>query len=518
MPHTLALRRLRRPMQLAHQVNKTQLPTRIVLEQAAERQPTRREILRGFGAGMLLPLLSPWAQFSGGQRNTPRVVIVGAGFAGLACAYRLKQAGVDSRVLEASDRLGGRVFSNTDIFGTGLEIELGGEFINREHRTIRGFADEFGLQVTNILTDLAEVENDVYYFDGQKQRIDTLVEALRPVMQAARRDLNEVRGDGDVRYDRTLNGEQFDISMSEWFDRHRIDGMIRDLLSVLCLAEYGLDPGDQSAFNLLWILEGSFGAVAEFFEEDESLHIRGGNASIARKLAEPIADQIETGSILEALRPNGSGYRLSVQQNGRAAEIDADLVVLSIPFSTLRHVDLSALEMPRVKRLAIDTLGYASISKLLTRFDRRVWLDTDHNGSVVTDLPFQESWDAVRGQRTDTGIGLFYTSGTAGLAAADIRPEDQAAIFAGQLDAIFPGSARAHSGEALRQHWPSDPFAQGAYACYKPGQITGLRGVEGETVGGVIFCGEHTHLQFQGYMEGALKSGERAAREVLAVI
>jgi len=207
-------------------------------------------------------------------------------------------------------------------------------------------------------------------------------------------------------------------------------------------------------------------------------------------------------------------YRL--QQAGTARDFNADKVVLAIPFSVLRHVDLAGVELPVVKRLAIATLGYGTHTKLVTGFTRRVWHDTNGNGSSVSDLPYQSSWEASRGQPGTHGILTNFTGGQQSLTLGEGTPDEHAAEFAGQLERIFPGVKEAHTKLAVRFRWVTAPSFLGSYACYKPGQYTTIAGAEGEAVDGLHFAGEHTSLAFQGFMNGAVESGERAAREILA--
>jgi monoamine oxidase len=94
-------------------------------------------------------------------------------------------------------------------------------------------------------------------------------------------------------------------------------------------------------------------------------------------------------------------------------------------------------------------------------------------------------------------------------------PEERAAKVVSSLDTIFPGIAAAHTKQAVRFFWPSSSFTLGSYACYKPGQYTTIAGAEREAVGGLHFAGEHTSLDFQGFMNGASESGERVAQEIL---
>jgi monoamine oxidase len=128
----------------------------------------------------------------------------------------------------------------------------------------------------------------------------------------------------------------------------------------------------------------------------------------------------------------------------------------------------------------------------------------------------QSTWDASRGQPGDAGVLTLFLGGHAGVAVGEGSAEERMRACLPDLDAIFPGSAAAYSeASALRMHWPSMPFTRGSYSCYRPGQAA-WSGHEGERVGHVHFCGEHTSEHFQGYMEGAAESGERVASEILA--
>jgi monoamine oxidase len=208
---------------------------------------------------------------------------------------------------------------------------------------------------------------------------------------------------------------------------------------------------------------------------------------------------------------------LTVNQNGRVQDIEADQVILTLPFTLLRQVDLR-LPLPEVKLRAIKTLGYGTNAKIIAGFNRRVWQQRGSNGSAFSDLPFQESWETSLGQPGNGGLLTNFLGGNRGLAANQGNPQEQARTFATQFDRLYPGTAAAYSGKAARFHWPTAPFALGSYACYLPGQYTTIRAAEGETVDNLFFAGEHTSLDFQDYMNGASESGEQAASEVLAKI
>ena len=131
-------------------------------------------------------------------------------------------------------------------------------------------------------------------------------------------------------------------------------------------------------------------------------------------------------------------------------------------------------------------------------------------------LPPRRAWETSRAQNGTAGVLTNFTGGAEGLAVGRGTPAERATELASRLDTVFRGISTHHRPhEAVRFHWPTNPWTRGSYACYRTGQITAFGGAEGEREGGVFFAGEHTSSDFQGFMEGACESGERAAREIL---
>ena len=255
-----------------------------------------------------------------------------------------------------------------------------------------------------------------------------------------------------------------------------------------------------------------------FGESDERFHTRDGNDSITTELAKRIGDRIETNSSLESLaeRPDGS-FACSVRRNGASTTIHAPQVLLALPFTLLRDVRMD-MNLPPVKRAAIDGLGYGTNAKLMVGFEERLWRERYRsNGSVLTDLPFQLTWETSRKQPGRSGILTNFTGGTHGLDLGKGTDKDQARLFVEQLERIFPGVAAARgASKEVRFHWPSFRFTRGSYASYRPGQWTALRGAEGESVRNLYFAGEHCSLDFQGFMQGGCETGEKAAKAIAA--
>ena len=481
---------------------------------------SRRRFLRGVGSSAAALALTACAGRVARvpSDNEDEVIVVGAGIAGLTAAWRLRQAGVPVRVIEANSRVGGRMFSLRNHFAEGQVIELGGELIDSDHVRIRALAQELGIALDDLMSDDPSLQGDVWYAEGRSYSEAELVRAFVPLAAAIERDLATL-GEGDILWNAPENAQTLDaMSITQWFDREGVSGWLRTLIEVAYSTEMGLECDQQSALNFLTFIGTEPDHFHIFGSSDERYHVRGGNDLIVQALGAKLADAIDTGTVLEALRQEADGrYVLSLKRGAGSQERRARQVLLAIPFTTLRQVKL-ALELPPQKRRAIEGLRYGTNAKLMIGFNERVWR-TRHrrNGSVFSDLPFQTTWDTTRLQPGSGGVLTNFTGGRHGLELGEGTAKSQADAAAIQLDAIFPGIAAARDGaREVRMHWPTQPWAQGSYACLTPGDWTGLRGATGETVGQLYFAGEHCALDTQGFMEGGCESGESAAAQMLA--
>lgn len=445
------------------------------------------------------------------------VVVVGAGIAGLTAAYRLRQAGVRARVFEAQNRVGGRMLSLRNHFPDGQVIELGGELIDSDHVRIRALAAELGLQLDDLLE--GDSDHDVWFFDGRAIGEREIVKAFVPVAAAVERDLATL-GDGDITYADHQNAQALDsVSIAQWLDRNGVNDWLRKLVDVAYTTEMGLEIDQQSALNFLtFIGTEDKERFAVFGSSDERFHVRGGNDLIVRGLADRLSDAVETGSVLEAVRGDATGYTLTFRRDAATLDVHAKQAILALPFTLLRKVRID-LELPAAKRRAIDTLAYGTNAKLMIGYDRRVWREHQANGAAMSDLPFQTTWETTRKQAGNGGVLTNFTGGRHGVELGQGSPKQQADAATAAIDKLFPGVAAARAGgREARFHWPSHPWTLGSYACLRPGDWTGLRGAMGESVGGLHFAGEHCALDTQGFMEGGCESGETAAQAVLAAL
>ena len=467
--------------------------------------PSRRTVLKGMATAAVLaqPGVAQ-AQASG------TVAVVGAGLAGLTAADRLRAAGVRCLVFDAQRQVGGRVRSVPD-FLPGIAVELGGELINTSHVHMRALVRRFGLRLDDYRKDDPALTKVLGYVNGRTYRPADLDREFPPLAAAARRDRNRL-GD-DISAANPVAVELDRLSITQWLDRHGFSGWLRELIEIAYTTEMGLEPGEQSSLNMITLLGTDPDGAEPIGDSDERFHIIGGNDQLPKALAAQFGDDLRLRMRLEAVRRSGNGYLLTFADGSTTR---ADAVVLAIPLSTLRDVQLD-IPLHPLHRRAIDEAVYGTNAKLILGFGERLWRTRyrDH-GDVVTDERFQVSWDTSRLRPGPSGVLTTFTGGRRGVELGGGTVAHQARLTLEGLDKVFPGLARQqHDMPAIRFHWPSNPHVRGSYLCYTPGQWTTLRGVLNRPAGRVFFAGEHCSLENQGYMEGAAESGLAAANAVL---
>ncbi|MGE0725928.1 MAG: flavin monoamine oxidase family protein, partial [Alphaproteobacteria bacterium] len=270
-----------------------------------------------------------------------------------------------------------------------------------------------------------------------------------------------------------------------------------------------------SALNLHQTFSWARGELSWYGDSDERFKVVGGNQRIPDGLARALDGQVRLGHALRALAPAGAGYRLSFETAGGMVDVAADAVVLALPFTMLRGVELS-IPLDPGKRAAIDGLGYGSNAKLFLGFDRRAWRADGRSGDFFAPDPAQSGWDSTRLQDGEAGALTVFVGGRIGAGLGARPAEERAREMLPALERVFPGSTAAYGGRAAMFDWPRQRFVRASYACYRPGQWTTIRGHEGTPAGDVLFAGEHCSADFQGFMEGAAETGVRAGRSILA--
>lgn len=454
-----------------------------------------------------------------------RVAVVGAGLAGLTCAWRLRQAGHRVRVYEASDRVGGRCWTLRGRFADAQHVERGGQYIDSGHATMRALVAELGLELVDVEAAEPDDLQPFLVIGGERYPVGEaaadLAEAL-PVVQA---DLRAA-GYPTLHHRWTPFARELDrLSITEYLERllpDGADGRSGRLLQAAYAFEYGADADDLSALNLLHLLGfADPDRPALFGPADGRYEVLGGADLVPSRLAERLDDDIATGHELVALAQLDDAVRLTFQHGSSTRETTVDKAVLALPFAVLRErVDASRAGFSARKRRAIATLGMGATTKLHLQFAARHWLERGSNGARFTDGPDQSTWDETMAQPGVCGVLVSARSGDAARAGGDLPAGERAARFLRGLEPLLPGITACWNGIATYDDWPRHPWARGSYAYYRVGQYTDIAGVEREPEGGWHFAGEHTAVGSVAAtgMNGAVESGERAAREVLRVL
>lgn len=493
---------------------------------------TRRELLRRTGAiGLAGASALTVGRFSGVRAavlGTPRIAVIGAGLAGLTSAYRLKQAGYAATVYEASDRVGGRCWTIRGVFDGGQIAEHGGELIDQGHTPMRQLASELGFTLDNLLAAEQSGTEDFIYFDGAPYTFADATDDLKGIWQQLHKDVSAASYPTLYNLSTPRGRELDQMSITQYINAYvpksakgydigpGMQSKLGQLLDVAYNIEYGDECSVQSSLNLLYLLAYSGqGQLRIFGTSNEKYHVKGGNDQVPKAVADVLGSQIVRGMELTAIAQNRDGtYSLSFR--GQAPAIVVDRVVLALPFSLLKSVNYSKANFGALKDTAIQGLPMGTNSKLHVQFSERYWNSLGNNGNTYADTGYQNTWEVTRAQPGKPGILVDYTGGNIGASFGSGTPDSRAQEFLIQIDPILPGLKDKYiPGKATIDFWKDYPWTKGSYSFWKVGQYTGFSGVEKERRGKVHFCGEHTSQDSQGYLNGAVETGQRVAGEIL---
>jgi monoamine oxidase len=429
------------------------------------------------------------------------VVVVGAGLAGLAAAYELRAAGFEVVVLEARERVGGRVF--TVRFPNGQHAEAGGEYIDAIHTVMRRYVRHFDLALEDVRAQGSDLPAAAYY-NGHRGRFDSFFDTEMQ-REAARFD-NYMDSVAKSISARDPRGELLDrSSAADVLDGLRLGPAARELVTHATIRDdYTVEPARLSA---LFVAQG-YKLTADLPDSGvEAFRIRGGNDLLPRRFARELGSAIHLRAPVTRVTRLSNGVRVDVDGD----RVDADNCVVAAPLPALREIDF----VPGLRRPitdAVATLQYGTGTKTLVQYGSRFWLEQGFGGDTFTDLPIGTTWDATDGQAGRAGVVLTYTMGKPGAAFTHLHDEDRIGEVVANLDRIYPGS-RAEFRDAVTVAWARERYTGGTYTAYAPGQVTRFWRELRRPAGRVHLAGEHTDA-FTGYMEGALRSGVRVARAI----
>lgn len=463
----------------------------------------RREFLRLALAAAAGSLVRPTRVEAVGRGR--RVLVIGAGFSGLACAHELLAHGFEVLVLEARDRIGGRVFSLHDLVPQRV-IEGGGELIGSNHRTWLRYAKHFQLP----LRDVTEDESlSAPLILGGRRMGDREAKALWKEMEHAHSLMSDAAKpiNADEPW-KSPDAQRLDArNTADWIARLPISEFGKRVVTIELAANNGQATARQSLLGNLTQVKG--GGLEKYWTESEVYRCGSGNASLAQKLARAIGDaRLRRNSPVREIRVEPTQVAV---QNFAGEKFEADEVVLALPPSVWNRIRFS----PALPRALRPQMGLNV--KYLAAVRKRFWLEQRLSPNAMSDDLISMTWEGTDNQGNDS-LGAELTCFSGGPAAARARrswSRRKDTDFHQLLEKAYPGFA-AQFLRSRFMDWPSEEWTRAGYSFPAPGQITTLGPIMRAGLGRLHFAGEHTCYQFVGYMEGALRSGVDAANRIAA--
>lgn len=478
---------------------------------------SRRDFLKAgamLSAGTAASLAAP---LRGGP--APRIVVVGAGLAGMTAAYRIwKSTGNRPLVFEAQDRIGGRTFTVRDLPG-GQWAERGGQSVSTNEKYIRSLLKE--LEIPLIDTDPFYPDGyTVYRFGGRNYSESEVNSGIDKAEAAAESHFEQVRyvAGYNNKNERTAYFDR--MTVAEWINRYCPGGLgsvTGRAMKVNFENDYAGRVEDASALTLIYDMAAPGGGGY-----DERYIIRGGSDRAVSRMAELLpADSIQTGKALVALRPNADGsVRLTFQRDSAVSDVTADHVVLALPFTVLRRADFSRMGFEPLMSTAIREMGIGLNAKLHFQFNKPYYTG-GRSGDSASDLTTGLTWPGNAGHPGSQSLLVIMNSSAFAKQYTNMKyngpiPQPVINTHMAAIQNLFPGSNSNFNGWTDMNAWAFCPWTHGSYSCYLAGQFSKFGGIEAKTQGRVHFAGEHTALfELRGTMNGAVQSGERAASQVI---
>ncbi|MFF4416859.1 FAD-dependent oxidoreductase [Streptosporangium sp. NPDC001559] len=450
--------------------------------------------------------------------GTPRkrVLVIGGGMAGLVAAYELMRQGHEPVVLEAQQRVGGRVLTLRD-FAPGLYAEAGAMRIPRVHDLTLAYCERFGLTLRPFVMGNP---NTLAYIQGVRTTVRELNENPGVI------DFELAEHERGRTYEdlwRTATQEIHDLYAQEGeaaldricaeYDRYSIRGFLRERgFSEGAIELYGVMSFRESNLNAA-IIEQFREIIGRAFEDMQE--IEGGTDLLPTAFYRELRNHIRFGHEVTAIEQDDHSVTLHVRTASGRTTLTGDYAICTIPFSVLRDVETRPA-FSRRKQRAIRELNYNASTKILFQVRRPFWERTDGivGGTTVTDLPIRRICYPSHNARDEERSVLLasYTWGQDALRWGAMSPQKRVEQALEDVAKIHP-EIHDHIEFGVTHAWYDDPYAAGAFALFEPHQQTSLHDAIIAPEGRVHFAGEHCSL-WHAWIEGALESGLKAAQAI----
>jgi monoamine oxidase len=438
------------------------------------------------------------------------VVVIGAGLAGLRTADLLRKAGTPVIVLEARARSGGRVVTVRMPFDDGLYAEGGPTRFAGVHVSVLRAARAYKLPLVPQTLSGADVTavkgRPASTLQGQRawmlelkpgEQMATPAELLERYVGELPREL------GDPRASPTAFAQWNAYERVTWPEWLRSRGASPDAVKLMTVG------GDSTNVSALYVLR----QYAMLRASTQRYKIGGGMDRLPGAMAASLGGIIRYNAPVLRVERQAARFRVDYREGAAVKSVAAARVVFAVPASTMRQIDIKPA-LSRAKEQAIEQLSYYDGVRFLLQVKRPFWKAKGLSGSARTDRATEIS-DAANEQNTSSRAMLAATTaGEMGRRTLGMTPEASLSVGVDLVADAFP-DIRSTFEKGAVYRWSAEPWTRGAFAVNRPGQLTTLMPVLAAAENDLHFAGEHTSV-WTSWMEGALESGERVAREVLS--
>jgi monoamine oxidase len=434
--------------------------------------------------------------------DKPTVVVIGAGFSGLSCAYELMSAGCDVKVIEARGRLGGRVTTSRD-FLKGRNVELGGEWVGTNHLHWINYMQKFGLSLNEASDDQGEIR---YFLQGKlldEAESKEVEEGLEAIEKALTEQSAIVNADEPWL---TPGAAELDaLTIAGFIERQEVSPLAKAMADLLFSADNAVPAANQSYLANLTMVKAGGGET--YWTDSEVGRCKEGNDALATKFAEAIgSDRIVLNKSVARIE-QGAKWVVVTLRDG--TQITADEVVCTAPPSTWDRINFTDLLPSGADVQMGRSVKYARAVK------SRFWKEKGLNQECHSENLSSETWDAADNQPGDDAVIANFISSAQADRALAIPAEKLDEAMGEELGRLFPGYGDNVTGRAVFMNWVRDPLTKASYSIARPGAITRVGPLLHKSSTNLHFAGEHTCPAFVGYMEGALASGARVAKQIV---
>ena len=439
-----------------------------------------------------------------------KVIVVGAGLAGLCAAFELKAMGYEVDVYEARNRVGGRVHTLRK-FARGKKAEAGAELIGSNHPLWIAYKEHFGLHFTDVKdygNSPIRLKGRTLTFEESEKLIDEM-EAHQKALEERAATIVDPFEPWTNRDASRLDG----VSLMHWLNRlKKCSRRSRQALAEMLAADNGVPAKEQSLLGVLAMIKG--GGLHQYWTDAEVYRCKEGNDELASQFQRELnrgGPNVHLNRPVESITEQKESGKVAVKIKGKREPDEADDVILAVPPSVWNGIIFEDKSLARILRLAP---GMGSNVKYLMRFNERFWENFGNSPSMTEDGPVDITWETTEAKKSPDHVMVAFSGSDDAKECLNWSPSERRANYVRALQPVYPGIGGKMRHSEF-QDWPNKEWTKASYYFPRINEVTRWGPFWKAGYGGWLhFAGEHTCYAFMGYMEGALSSGFRLARRL----